>query len=531
MNCRRAGDLLSPYLDGELTPSHATALEAHLAGCDSCRAELADLQRALTVLQTPLPLVQPVGMLAEFKSRLETAPRRPFPFFRPPALWLAPAGAVAAALLVAVVFYQTHGPAARPGGSVATSDRRMASVPPAGSPQDLLAEKATAPRDAESEQHGVARSQPDQKTEASGARPEQSLALKAPGQAPVSGGSNAVSTLPPPPMSGGIARSPGVGNLVDRPQPAGGRASTSRPRGAAQARDQLFGSPGRFAPRDDGAPTPSPTLSPPAVRRPSIAREGQARPTRLAARQPYLLPPGVPRPDAALIPPATRKARPSAAPAAPSPGASGPVVAAAPPPPAFSAARQDLGTPATGRAWVAVRFPTPAEAPGVAGQAPNDAGQELRAAAAPQAAGEADTTPSGRRLAKTARSRPAAPVVTTALMEAMRRPVRVAVADVPLTDLLRQISASAGVAITLDPQVPDTMRCHAELPDVPLYEALEKVADATRLVIALQGNGVALRPRAGALPNAHSPYWSREWGTAPETGFASKESPPRERPR
>ena len=40
-------DRLSEYLEGELSPTQARALEAHLAGCASCRDELEMLRRVL----------------------------------------------------------------------------------------------------------------------------------------------------------------------------------------------------------------------------------------------------------------------------------------------------------------------------------------------------------------------------------------------------------------------------------------------------------------------------------------------------
>lgn len=166
-----------------------------------------------------------------------------------------------------------------------------------------------------------------------------------------------------------------------------------------------------------------------------------------------------------------------------------------------------------------MRYITP---PAVAGQPAGGAGQEFRAAAAPDAQREADGAAGARRAAKSARPSLALAGVTPALIGMMRRTVRVAVADVPLADLLQQIGASAGVTLLLDPKVPDTMRCHAQLQDVPLYEALQKIAEATQLVIAPQGTGVTLRPRSGEPMNAHSPSWTRDWGTAPETQFGAQ---------
>ncbi|HIC94068.1 MAG TPA: hypothetical protein EYP09_07450, partial [Anaerolineae bacterium] len=46
MNCREVKELLVAYLDGEVTPSERTLIQAHLAGCDACQRELAALSAA-----------------------------------------------------------------------------------------------------------------------------------------------------------------------------------------------------------------------------------------------------------------------------------------------------------------------------------------------------------------------------------------------------------------------------------------------------------------------------------------------------
>jgi len=37
MKCHQVSALLVAYLDGEVTPSERILIEAHLAGCDTCR--------------------------------------------------------------------------------------------------------------------------------------------------------------------------------------------------------------------------------------------------------------------------------------------------------------------------------------------------------------------------------------------------------------------------------------------------------------------------------------------------------------
>jgi len=57
MECRKAREFFSPYLDEELTSEARTALEGHLEGCPACREELSRWQeftRALRGLKAPV---------------------------------------------------------------------------------------------------------------------------------------------------------------------------------------------------------------------------------------------------------------------------------------------------------------------------------------------------------------------------------------------------------------------------------------------------------------------------------------------
>jgi anti-sigma factor (TIGR02949 family) len=45
MTCKDAIDLLGEFLEHALSPGDATRLEAHLAGCEPCRAYLATYRR------------------------------------------------------------------------------------------------------------------------------------------------------------------------------------------------------------------------------------------------------------------------------------------------------------------------------------------------------------------------------------------------------------------------------------------------------------------------------------------------------
>jgi anti-sigma factor RsiW len=62
-----SGELLSAYLDGELTPQERADVDGHVAGCAACRNELDDLAaarravRGLPMLDVPAAVVLPVA--------------------------------------------------------------------------------------------------------------------------------------------------------------------------------------------------------------------------------------------------------------------------------------------------------------------------------------------------------------------------------------------------------------------------------------------------------------------------------------
>ena len=107
LNHHRAGHLLSPYLDGELLPQEAVAVQEHLLECAVCRAAY-DRLRATKTLLGELPVAEPP---AEFWTTLRAPRGSWFPLRTPlplrwPALrrrvaWVAAAGIVVLALALA----------------------------------------------------------------------------------------------------------------------------------------------------------------------------------------------------------------------------------------------------------------------------------------------------------------------------------------------------------------------------------------------------------------------------------------------
>jgi anti-sigma factor RsiW len=50
MNCRQVVELMTDYLEGALSASERSRFEDHIAGCDGCRAYLAQLQTARRIM-------------------------------------------------------------------------------------------------------------------------------------------------------------------------------------------------------------------------------------------------------------------------------------------------------------------------------------------------------------------------------------------------------------------------------------------------------------------------------------------------
>ena len=107
-SCDEVRDWLSAYLDGELTARRREAVEAHLAGCDACRRELASLRQVSACLQA-WPAPEPASDLsARFTERLaaRAAQQDRRPWFAGPWPRAAAATALAACLLLVVFINQ-----------------------------------------------------------------------------------------------------------------------------------------------------------------------------------------------------------------------------------------------------------------------------------------------------------------------------------------------------------------------------------------------------------------------------------------
>ena len=75
MRCEQARTRLGSYVDAEITSEARTALEAHLAKCPGCRAELRALRTLAAELARPSFAAVPTGLFDAVESRLRDAPQ------------------------------------------------------------------------------------------------------------------------------------------------------------------------------------------------------------------------------------------------------------------------------------------------------------------------------------------------------------------------------------------------------------------------------------------------------------------------
>ena len=76
MECLRAKELLSDYLDGILDTQSAAPLETHLAGCTRCRRQLDALKALVSELNRLDPVKPPHDFIDQIHERLEPRSRR-----------------------------------------------------------------------------------------------------------------------------------------------------------------------------------------------------------------------------------------------------------------------------------------------------------------------------------------------------------------------------------------------------------------------------------------------------------------------
>ncbi len=95
-------ELLSAYLDGQVSTDERGRIAAHLEVCDACRAHLESLRKTVAVLRGAEPVRAPEGFRAQVRARVEAEARRPARRWRlPPMTWSwKTAGAVVTVALI-----------------------------------------------------------------------------------------------------------------------------------------------------------------------------------------------------------------------------------------------------------------------------------------------------------------------------------------------------------------------------------------------------------------------------------------------
>ena len=97
-------ELISAYLDGELTASEHTELVEHLSGCGKCSAEMEQLQRVRSAVRSLPVLELPTGIVPEADPVV-------VPLRRQKGLWTGVAAAVVATVIaVAALVTPDPGP-------------------------------------------------------------------------------------------------------------------------------------------------------------------------------------------------------------------------------------------------------------------------------------------------------------------------------------------------------------------------------------------------------------------------------------
>jgi anti-sigma factor RsiW len=102
MKCRRSQRLFSRHLDGRLREEERAALDAHLAGCARCRAELARWEVPSRALRALGPARAPDGLVE--RSWRAAIAARPGPSFEDRFVWAARRAAAAGALAAAFIW-------------------------------------------------------------------------------------------------------------------------------------------------------------------------------------------------------------------------------------------------------------------------------------------------------------------------------------------------------------------------------------------------------------------------------------------
>jgi len=126
------GELLSAFLDGELSAVDQAAVEGHLRECAACAHELEELA-AVDAFARELPVPAPAGYFEELPGRVRARVRRPARVPRL-AVWAAAAAAAVMAVTVTPLLMQRERSATAPAAQSAPHVPATGAAPPATVP-------------------------------------------------------------------------------------------------------------------------------------------------------------------------------------------------------------------------------------------------------------------------------------------------------------------------------------------------------------------------------------------------------------
>lgn len=513
MNCRQTGKALAAYLEGELDARRRAQLDAHVAGCARCAAELALQRRALQLLTAPKSMAQPEGLLAEFKQRLAAeapAPRRSWR--NPPWSWSL-AGLTASAAAVALFISLQHGPPAAPTREavvqIAQQPKEFGSAPDVAARLDTESLRSSARGRASADAQGTDTSDRHGNTSPKTATAPKPAGGPMPTPAHTLGESAATASAAAPPA-------------VDKPAPEAdreARAMVSKPQPSPAAVMETFERRLRNNRHLLADKSALPELNVPATETKKV--ESPLREQEGAGGPPA--PPGAGTTAAST---STFGARSGAADARAARRDEPPLrkIAEAAPPRAVPAPSP---APSEARVEVTVHrpFPDPGDrsptgAGGFGGGLAGAARGGAAAGGAPPGGPAGPQGPAGPAAGLAALPLAVAPEVAAAL----RTPIDAKVTNETLLSLTDRLSAAVSVPIVVEDAITRQLRVTADLEDVPLFRALETVATQANLVIAPRPGGITLQTREAqgeAEKQRVAPsVWSPAWGTLPRSGFA-----------
>ncbi len=105
MNCRDLEELLSAYVDGELSRTQREFIEEHLAGCADCRANLAEFEAAGRRLTSLREVPETPDIRETTMSKIKAASVSPDRLYR---RWLRPAIAIGTAVIIIALLLVTQ---------------------------------------------------------------------------------------------------------------------------------------------------------------------------------------------------------------------------------------------------------------------------------------------------------------------------------------------------------------------------------------------------------------------------------------